>query len=75
MLSVLDKMCIDIGASPGGWTQCLLENGASEIVAVDPGELRIENHEGKIIHKQCLYQDVDFVTFFFGVTYTVLLLL
>lgn len=32
------KMCMDIGASTGGFTDCMLQNGASRVYAVDVGE-------------------------------------
>lgn len=31
------KVCIDIGASTGGFTDCMLQNGASRVYAVDVG--------------------------------------
>ncbi|MBR6807564.1 MAG: TlyA family RNA methyltransferase [Clostridia bacterium] len=31
------KVCIDIGASTGGFTDCLLSNGASKVYAIDSG--------------------------------------
>ena len=37
VLDVKDKICIDIGASTGGFTQCLLEHGARRVYAVDVG--------------------------------------
>lgn len=37
-VDVSDKKCVDIGASNGGFTQCLLERGASVVYAVDVGE-------------------------------------
>jgi 23S rRNA (cytidine1920-2'-O)/16S rRNA (cytidine1409-2'-O)-methyltransferase len=36
-LSVNDRMCIDIGASTGGFTDCLLQHGARRVWAVDVG--------------------------------------
>lgn len=32
------KICVDIGASNGGFTDCLLQHGASKVYAVDVGE-------------------------------------
>ena len=36
--NVKDKICIDIGASTGGFTDCLLQNGAKKVYAVDVGK-------------------------------------
>lgn len=36
-LSLTGKVCMDIGASTGGFTDCMLQNGASKVYAVDVG--------------------------------------
>lgn len=32
-----DKICMDIGASTGGFTDCMLQNGAAKVYAIDVG--------------------------------------
>ena len=36
-IDVAGKLCMDVGASTGGFTDCLLQNGASRVIAVDTG--------------------------------------
>jgi len=36
-LNIKDKICLDAGASTGGFTDCLLQNGAKKVYAVDVG--------------------------------------
>ena len=36
-VSVEGKVCMDIGASTGGFTDCMLQNGAVKVYAVDVG--------------------------------------
>lgn len=36
-ISVKGRVCVDVGASTGGFTHCLLERGASRVYAVDVG--------------------------------------
>ena len=36
-ISLKDCICMDIGASTGGFTDCMLQNGAAKVYAVDVG--------------------------------------
>ena len=36
-ISLQDKVCMDIGASTGGFTDCMLQNGAIKVYSVDVG--------------------------------------
>ncbi|MEZ0323114.1 MAG: TlyA family RNA methyltransferase [Hydrogenothermaceae bacterium] len=37
-INVKDKICLDIGSSTGGFTDCLLQHGAEKVYAVDVGK-------------------------------------
>ncbi len=41
-IDVGGKVCIDVGTSTGGFTDCLLQNGATEVIAVDTGYGQID---------------------------------
>lgn len=36
-IALENKVCLDIGASTGGFTDCMLKNGAAKVVAIDVG--------------------------------------
>ncbi|MCR5624426.1 MAG: TlyA family RNA methyltransferase [Lachnospiraceae bacterium] len=36
-IDLQDKVCMDIGSSTGGFTDCMLQNGAAKVFAVDVG--------------------------------------
>jgi 23S rRNA (cytidine1920-2'-O)/16S rRNA (cytidine1409-2'-O)-methyltransferase len=40
-IDVAGKTCIDVGASTGGFTDCLLQHGAARVIAVDTGQGQI----------------------------------
>lgn len=41
-LTVQGKVCMDIGASTGGFTDCMLQNGAVRVYAVDVGHGQLD---------------------------------
>jgi 23S rRNA (cytidine1920-2'-O)/16S rRNA (cytidine1409-2'-O)-methyltransferase len=49
------RVCLDIGSSTGGFTDCLLQRGATRVHAVDVGtnqlDWRIRNHPRVIVHE------------------------
>ena len=40
-LDIRDKVCLDIGASTGGFSDCLLQHGAAKVYAVDVGTAQL----------------------------------
>ena len=72
--SCKDKVFVDIGASTGGFTDCLLQNGAAKIYAVDVGEsllheslvgnekiVRMENTNARYLTKDDFPELIDAV--------------
>lgn len=41
-VKVQGRVCLDVGASTGGFTDCLLQNGAVRVIAVDTGRGQID---------------------------------
>ncbi len=46
-IDLKNRVCLDVGASTGGFTDCMLQHGASRVIAVDTGygqiDLRLRN--------------------------------
>jgi len=52
-IDVKDKVCLDVGASTGGFTDCFLQAGARKVYAVDVGEGQF--HEKMKSHPQVVF--------------------
>lgn len=73
-IDVAGKICLDVGASTGGFTDCLLQHGASRVIAVDTGHGQIdfrlrqdprvrllEKTNARYLTREQLGETVDFV--------------
>jgi 23S rRNA (cytidine1920-2'-O)/16S rRNA (cytidine1409-2'-O)-methyltransferase len=72
---VRDRVCLDVGASTGGFTDCLLQHGAARVIAIDTGygqiahRLRqdprvrlLERTNARYLKPQDVGEPVDFVS-------------
>ena len=41
-ITLQDKICMDVGASTGGFTDCMLQNKAAKVYAVDVGHGQLD---------------------------------
>src|SRR5699024_7986738 len=41
-ISLEGKVCMDVGASTGGFTDCMLQNGAAKVYSVDVGHGQLD---------------------------------
>ena len=42
LIDVRHRVCMDVGASTGGFTDCLLQHGAGRVIAVDTGQGQLD---------------------------------
>ncbi|MBE6673694.1 MAG: TlyA family RNA methyltransferase [Ruminococcaceae bacterium] len=74
-VDIKNKVCLDIGASTGGFTHCLILNGAKKVYAVDSGTdqlakllkedervVSIENYNARDLNIQDIGEYVDVIT-------------
>lgn len=73
-INLTGKTCMDVGASTGGFTDCMLQHGASRVIAVDTGRgqmdfrLRqddrvrlLENTNARYLTRGQVGEEIDFV--------------
>lgn len=62
-ISVANALCVDAGASTGGFTDCLLHNGAQHVLAVDVGRAQLHHRiltDPRVTSKEsCNIADVE----------------
>lgn len=73
-IPVSGKICLDVGASTGGFTDCLLQHGAAHVIAIDTGygqmdfQLRqdvrvrlLEKTNARYLTREALAEVADFI--------------
>jgi 23S rRNA (cytidine1920-2'-O)/16S rRNA (cytidine1409-2'-O)-methyltransferase len=73
LTELFSKVCVDVGSSTGGFTDCLLQNGAKKVYAIDVGygilHWKLRNDERVVVMERTnaryvenLPEKIDFVT-------------
>ncbi len=61
-VNVKNKICLDIGASTGGFTDCLLQKGAAKVYAVDVGygqlHWNLRNNPKVVVIERCNFRNI-----------------
>ena len=73
-IDLTDRVCLDVGASTGGFTDCMLQHGAAKVIAVDTGRgqmdfrLRgdprvrlLEKTNARYLRREAIGEAVDFI--------------
>lgn len=66
-INARDAVCVDMGASTGGFTDCMLQNGASKVYAIDVGygqldyKLRVDPRVVNMEKTNIRYLDTDLI--------------
>ena len=62
-INLKNKIILDIGSSTGGFTDCALQNGAKQVIAVDVGKNQmvesLRNHPSVTLYEQTDFRDID----------------
>lgn len=76
-IDLAGRLCLDIGASTGGFVDCMLQHGASRVIAIDTGRGQIasrlrpenesrvrlmENYNARFLRPEDLPEAVDFLS-------------
>lgn len=63
-INVDDKICLDVGASSGGFSDCLLQNGAKKVYSVDVGygqlDYKLRNDERIVCLERTNFRNMEF---------------